>query len=87
MSVSQKFSEKKTSFWILFLRNYYLMILYFLCVAQSEKTSGRFQVEAPRAYLCKQILGLYQAKESIKDHSIPETDMKHLQVLQSMTTM
>ena len=35
--------------------------LYFLCIAQSEEDLWRFQVEACRAYTCKQIIGLCQS--------------------------
>jgi hypothetical protein len=34
------------------------MTLYFLCLCKGRKTFGGFQLEAPRAYECKQILGL-----------------------------
>ena len=36
------------------------MTLYFLCLCKEKKTLGRFQLEAPIAYKCKQILGLCQ---------------------------
>ena len=32
--------------------------VYFLCLSKMKKTFGRFRLEAPRAYKCKQILGL-----------------------------
>jgi hypothetical protein len=34
--------------------------VYFLCLYKVKKTIGRLQLEAPRAYKCKQILGLCQ---------------------------
>ena len=34
--------------------------VYFLCIVQSEEDLWKFQVEAQRAYTCKQILGLGQ---------------------------
>ena len=36
------------------------MTLYFLCLCKERKTFESFQLEAPRAYKCKQILGLCQ---------------------------
>ncbi len=35
-----------------------MTFVYFLCVVQSEEDLWKFQVEAQRAYTCKQILGL-----------------------------
>ena len=32
--------------------------MYFLCLCKVKKTFGRFQVDATKAYKCKQILGL-----------------------------
>ena len=43
------------------------MTLYFLCLCKEKKTFGRFQLGAPRAYKCKQILGLCQRLEGNGD--------------------
>ena len=45
-------------FWILFLRNTYIVICVLPLLVKQKKTLGRFQLEVPRAYKCKQILGL-----------------------------
>ncbi len=46
------------SVWILFLGNNYLVICVLPLLWQVKKNFGRFQLEAPRAYMCKHILGL-----------------------------
>ena len=49
---------KKENVCNMFLRNYIIIIFYFLCIAQSEEGLQRFQMEAHHAYACKLILGL-----------------------------
>ena len=56
--VSQKFSEKKTYLDIVSQKQTSCGFVYFLCCCKMKKTFGKFQLEAPRAYKCKQILGL-----------------------------
>ena len=46
---------------------------YFLCWCKEKKTFGRFQLEAPRVYNCKQILGLWQNMSNKSFSSKSET--------------
>ena len=55
------FVKKEMSFECCFLETNILWLLYPLCIAQSEEDLRRFQVEAHRAYTCRQILGLCHA--------------------------
>ncbi len=41
-----------------FSETHILQFVYFLCCCKVTRTFGKFQLEAPRAYKCKQILGL-----------------------------
>ena len=55
------FSEvfwEETSFGYCFSETNILWFEYFLCLCKGRTTFERFQLEAPRAYKCKQILGL-----------------------------
>ena len=56
--VSQKLSEKKTYFGYCFSETNISWFEYFLCCYKVKRAFGKFQLEAPRAYKCKQILGL-----------------------------
>jgi len=48
-----------SSVWSSCQKRYVLAFLILPLLCKGRKTVGRFQVEAPRAYACKLILGLY----------------------------
>ena len=56
--VSQKFSEKKTYLDIVSQKQISNNLCTSFAVAKWRGPFGKFQLEAPRAYKCKQILGL-----------------------------
>ena len=61
------FLRRKTSFGYCFSETHILWFVYFLCLCKVKKTFGRFQLEAPRAYKCKQILGLCHSSPQMKN--------------------
>ena len=56
--VSQKFSEKSIFWSIVSQKQTPCDMCTSFAACKVKKTIGRFQLEAPRAYQCKQILGL-----------------------------
>ena len=67
------FLRRKTSLVITSQMHISCDYVYFLCLCKVKKTFGRIQLEAPRAYKCKQILGLCQCTVLWLPKTLPVT--------------